>query len=192
MTRGHATGLILVSLSLLALVALSGCGGERAPRYGAPSPGAPTESVGRTPEEGAYPGAPAASGSLASPSPTSAPLPTSTATPPAATEGPGAPTPATGGGVTVELTATNFSFSRSRLEVARGAQVVLRFRNEDGVAHNFALYANAQAQEGLFSSPAVGPRSSGEFTFVAPDRPGEYFFRCNFHPDFMTGVLAVR
>lgn len=178
MTRGQT---VLFPLPLIALMALTCCRGERAPAYGAPSPGAPTEAVGRTPEEDAYPGAPPASGVPASSSPTSPPLERARRRPlqrrkgrarqrlllPTAT-----PTPATGAAVTVELTAANFSFSRSRLEVARGAQVVLRFRNEDGVAHNFALDTGTQGQEGLFSSPPIGPRSSTEFAYAAPNRPG--------------------
>jgi plastocyanin len=92
----------------------------------------------------------------------------------------------------VDLTAQNFAFSRGRIEVPAGALVTVRLRNADGVPHNFAAYTNAQAIEGIASSPAAQPGGTVEVTFTAPSQPGEYFFRCNFHPDFMTGTLVVR
>lgn len=104
---------------------------------------------------------------------------------------PTATAPAGGNEVVIELVTSGFAFNTGRIAVPAGATVVLRFRNEDGVSHNFALYTDERALEGIFSSELVGARSSAEFRFTAPSRPGEYFFRCNVHPDTMTGTFVV-
>jgi len=36
----------------------------------------------------------------------------------------------------------------------------------------------------------TGPRQV-EYGFVAPTAPGNYFFRCDVHPDQMTGTFVV-
>ncbi len=102
-----------------------------------------------------------------------------------------ATSPAAQGEVVIELVTSGFAFNTGRITVPAGAMVVLRFRNEDGVSHNFALYTDERALEGIFSSELVGARSSAEFRFTAPSQPGEYFFRCNVHPNTMTGTFVV-
>lgn len=109
----------------------------------------------------------------------------------AAEASPTATAPSGGNEVVIELLTSGFAFNTGRIAVPPGAMVVLRFRNEDGVSHNFALYTDERALEGIFSSELVSARSSAEFRFTAPSRPGEYFFRCNVHPDTMTGTFVV-
>lgn len=203
----------IVMVLALAALALGACGGDE--RSGAasatPSPRAtvPAETASPAPGVGQggqseYPSygggglSPSPTGALPMPSPTPAPTRAApTATPASQPTAPSQPMPsptptAAAGPALIELTAQNFAFSQARIEVAAGARVTVRLQNRDGVPHNFALYTNAEASQGIASSPAAQPGGTAEVTFTAPSQPGEYFFRCNFHPDFMTGTLVVR
>ncbi len=97
---------------------------------------------------------------------------------------------------TIDLIARQMAFSMSTISVAAGARVTIRFSNRDpGVPHNFALYERGSAQ-GEASGPIfVGQVVTGvadiNYTFVAPARPGSYFFRCDIHPRQMTGTFVV-
>jgi plastocyanin len=113
--------------------------------------------------------------------------------PPQVTPGPTEPRPTPAPGTAVlDLLAKDLAFDKRTLEVPAGAEVTIRFDNADpGILHNFALYTNQEAQEEVF----VGDLTTGpvkvDFTFPAP-APGSYFFRCDVHPDQMTGTFIVR
>jgi hypothetical protein len=64
--------------------------------------------------------------------------------------------------------------------------------NQDaGVLHNFAVYTNAQATTRVFMGDLVAGPIVHDYTFTAPP-PGTYFFRCDVHPDTMTGTFTSR
>lgn len=90
------------------------------------------------------------------------------------------------GGATqsVDLTAQDFAFDPSSIEVDSGAEVELTFNNEDDVEHSFTaedLDAEVEAEGG----------ESATTTFTAPES-GTVEFICKYHPDQMTGEISVR
>ena len=119
-------------------------------------------------------------------------FPTAAAAPPASssTSTPGG-TPA--GGTVLQLTAQNLSFSPRTLTAPPNTQVTVRMNNQDaGVLHNVSVYTNSQATGRIFVSTDLfaGPGTK-DYTFTTP-APGAYFFRCDVHPDTMTGTFNVR
>jgi plastocyanin len=81
-------------------------------------------------------------------------------------------------------------FVPARLTVAAGTQTDLVFQNEDdGVAHNVAIYTDDSAQESLFVGDLITGPASITYDVPALD-PGSYYFRCDVHP-VMDGTLEV-
>ncbi|MDQ3991345.1 MAG: cupredoxin domain-containing protein [Actinomycetota bacterium] len=106
------------------------------------------------------------------------------------------PTPTETGGngaaVDLELEAENLSFQEETLSAPASAQVALEFKNRDSVPHNFGLYTDESAQESIFiGTPITGPDAEETLEFEAPAEPGSYFFRCDIHPDQMTGEFIA-
>ena len=66
---------------------------------------------------------------------------------------------------------------------------VLDFANEDaGVQHNVAIYRDASAEESLFVGDLITDQT---VAYQVPAlEPGEYFFRCDVHPQ-MNGTLEA-
>jgi glucose/arabinose dehydrogenase/plastocyanin len=107
------------------------------------------------------------------------------------------PTPsatAAGQPVSITLTAQNAAFSATTLTAPARSLVIMTFVNKDAnMPHNFALYTDSRAKitSRLFAGDLViGPKTV-EYTFVAPSTPGNYFFRCDYHPELMTGTFVV-
>lgn len=93
----------------------------------------------------------------------------------------------------VSLEARDLKFTQTELTLTAGAQVRMTFQNADaGIQHNFSLFNGSDA-----SAPVIfpGPLNTGPTTvvynFKAPNKPGEYFFRCDVHPGPMTGTVKV-
>jgi plastocyanin len=102
-----------------------------------------------------------------------------------------APT-AQGTTTTVTLTAKNTAFDTSRISVPAGSKVVMRFINNDAdLPHNFALYTDSAAGTTIFKGELVTGVKTVTYTFTAPSKPGNYFFRCDVHPEMMTGTFVV-
>jgi plastocyanin/glucose/arabinose dehydrogenase len=117
------------------------------------------------------------------------------ATTTAATSATATATTGAGGGTTgagLTLTAKNNAFDKSTLSAPAGSTVTITFNNMDpGVPHNFALYTDSTASTALFKGAlATGP-STTTYTFTAPSQPGTYFYRCDVHPETMTGSFVV-
>jgi len=92
----------------------------------------------------------------------------------------------------VTLTARNMAFDHSTLTVPAGAAVTLHFVNSDsGVPHNVAIYETPAAATVIFQGKVIPGPQSITYTFRAPTRPGTYFFRCDVHPETMTGAFVV-
>ena len=102
-------------------------------------------------------------------------------------------TPASSGSAhEITLTAKNNAFDMSAISVPAGSRVVLTFVNNDaGVPHNFALYTNSTASAKVFEGEIVTGVTTVTYTFTAPSAPGRYFFRCDVHPEMMTGTFIV-
>ncbi len=96
-----------------------------------------------------------------------------------------------GEAVTIDLVADDLTFDTTEITVPAGAEVAINFDNQDGSPHNFALYADATAQEPVFVGEIVTGGQAVEYRFTAPDEPGTYFFRCDVHPSTMTGDFIV-
>ncbi len=115
--------------------------------------------------------------------PTPPPRPAGTAPPP-----PSAPPGAT----VLQLAARTLLFDKRSLSAAANQPVVLQFNNEDvGTLHNFAIYTNRNATTKIFGSDLVTGPKVETLNFTAP-APGSYFFRCDVHPDTMTGTFTSR
>lgn len=85
---------------------------------------------------------------------------------------------------TIRATAP-FTFAPARLEVGPGANVT--FENDDpALPHTVTAVQGSDATFDTGSVPA-----GGTAWFAAPERPGEYPFRCTIHPTTMTGTLVV-
>jgi plastocyanin/uncharacterized membrane protein len=81
-------------------------------------------------------------------------------------------------------------FVPASLTVSAGEPLVMAFENEDqGVPHNVAVYADDSAAQSLFVGDLVeGPTT---VTYDVPAlQPGEYYFRCDVHPQ-MNGTLEA-
>ena len=98
-----------------------------------------------------------------------------------------------GGPVSVRITAKNSLFDKRSFSACAGAPLAVSLDNQDaGLLHNIAFYTNRSASTKIAASnPAEGPVIE-ELRFPAPSAAGNYFYRCDVHPDTMTGTLTVR
>ena len=93
---------------------------------------------------------------------------------------------------TITLTANNITFDTSRITVPAGSTVMMTFINNDAnIPHNFALYTDRTATGRIFVGDFVTGVKTVTYTFTAPSAPGNYFFRCDVHPETMTGTFVV-
>jgi plastocyanin len=112
---------------------------------------------------------------------------------PTAIPGTPTPTPEPGAPVTVNLVAKNILFNVRTITVPVDAEVTLILDNQDaGVPHNFALYTDSTTRTSLYVGPIFTGIETREDTFRGPATPGNYFFRCDVHPDTMTGTFVVQ
>jgi len=125
--------------------------------------------------------------------PTATPTETATATPTeTATVTPTATTTPPEEGTTISLIAEGNSFNTDNIRVPSGSEVVIEFENmDDGIPHNFALYTDSSADEVIFQGETIVGPDTAIYTFTAPVTLGPYFFRCDVHPETMTGDFIV-
>jgi plastocyanin len=117
---------------------------------------------------------------LGSDEPFPTPEPTATATP----EGNGA--------TAITVTAEDIAFSTNTIEASAGDEVSVTLVNNDNIPHNIAFYQTDAAEEEIAVGELItGPDATTTLTFTAPSEPGEYFFRCETHPNQMTGTFVV-
>ncbi|HDR73782.1 MAG TPA: hypothetical protein ENN85_07720 [Methanoculleus sp.] len=121
---------------------------------------------------------------------TDTPAPTETSAPVTETA---TPSPTNGGGqsVTIDLVAENVAFDTGTLTVPSGAEVTVSFDNRDSVPHNLAVYETVSADNPVFVGEIFSGPAQMTYTFTAPGEPGIYFFRCDVHPQQMTGDFIV-
>jgi plastocyanin len=103
-----------------------------------------------------------------------------------------APTPSAPGETVIQLKASNLAFDKKALSAAANLPVNVQFDNADsGVLHNFALYVNASASQKVFAGELTTGPAVANYKFTAP-AAGTYYFRCDVHPDTMSGSFSVR
>jgi plastocyanin len=87
------------------------------------------------------------------------------------------------------ISANNLQFSTDRLEAPAGEPFQIVFDNQEAAPHNVAIYTDqSAAQKILVEEPFSGPKV---VTYNVPAlEAGEYFFRCDIHPD-MKGTLVA-
>lgn len=112
----------------------------------------------------------------------------------AATAPPRAQTPSPGGGgaTVLEIAAKDLLFDKRTLTAPANTAITIRFDNKDaGVQHNVAIYRDRTARTKIFVGELFPGPAVREYKFTTPG-PGSYFFRCDVHPDTMTGTFTVR
>jgi plastocyanin len=103
------------------------------------------------------------------------------------------PSPPAGSHVMIDLAAATMAFDKKTITVPAGVMVMINFDNRDkGVPHNFAVYKTSAAKEQIFSGQVITGPQRITYTFMAPGTPGNYFFRCDVHPETMTGTFVVK
>jgi plastocyanin len=94
-------------------------------------------------------------------------------------------------GGAVEIAAEQLVFVPTDLVLHGPGKAVVKFSNrDDAIQHNVAIYEDDSAAEALFVGPVIDGGASTTYVFDAPP-PGEYFLRCDVHPDTMTGTVEV-
>jgi plastocyanin len=97
-----------------------------------------------------------------------------------------------GGPAVVTVVAQNIKFDKSTITATAGLDVTVTLDNRDaGVLHNIAFYTNRSATSKIFGGPIITGPATNTSTFPAPGA-GNYFFRCDVHPDTMTGTFIVQ
>ena len=91
---------------------------------------------------------------------------------------------------TLTLAASNLAFDKRSLTALPNTETKLE--NKDaGVLHNFAIYNNNRATTKIFVGELTTGPSTTTYTFKTP-AAGTYFFRCDSHPDQMTGTFNAK
>jgi plastocyanin len=92
-----------------------------------------------------------------------------------------------GGGPTV--VAQNLTFDTTEIDLP-AQPTTLHFENQDaGTVHNIGIYTDDSASQALFDGADVTGPDSADYQVPALD-PGEYYFRCDTHPQ-MNGTVVV-
>ena len=87
-------------------------------------------------------------------------------------------------------------FEPNSFVVSQGQQVTFNITNGGQGWHNMRV-AGSDGEFGTSDDvltdhePRFIPGDTGTLVFTAPDTPGELKFRCDFHPDVMTGTITV-
>jgi len=113
--------------------------------------------------------------------------------PAAAAEDTSSQTTVAGAPVAVTLVAKNLAFDKRTIAASPGVDVTVTLNNQDaGVSHNVSFYFNKTATTKIFTGNLLAGPASQDEKFKAPTAPGNYFFRCDAHPDQMTGTFVVK
>jgi plastocyanin len=111
--------------------------------------------------------------------------------PPASNSGP--PPTAPAGTTALEITASNLAFDKTTLNAPAGQPVQLTMHNRDaGIPHNVAIYTNRSVSQSIFKGDLHTGPGDKVYSIPANSNPGTYFFRCDVHPDTMTGNFVVQ
>ena len=91
-----------------------------------------------------------------------------------------------------DLTAKNNKFNQKILVANANAEIKVSLANQDGgTLHNFSVYRDKSAKENLYRGESFEGIKTVDDDFRSPEA-GIYFFRCDVHPDAMTGTLVTK
>lgn len=89
------------------------------------------------------------------------------------------------------VVAEQVAFQAREIRLPADKPVGLRFENRDaGIPHNVAFYTTPEAKESLFLG-ALFPGVETRIYEIPPLPAGAYFFRCDVHPQQMTGTVIA-
>jgi plastocyanin len=92
----------------------------------------------------------------------------------------------------LEITSRSLRFDKGYLVALPNTTITVVHTNNDGrTPHNVAFYTDRSARDLIFRGELFTGNRTVEETFTSPG-PGEYFFRCDAHPDTMTGTFVVK
>ena len=87
------------------------------------------------------------------------------------------------------ITSVDMEFDQDTLTVPADEPFTLALVNEDTMPHNVSIYTDSSASEDLFIGEVV---TEGSIVYEIPAlEPGEYFFKCDLHPE-MSGTVVVQ
>jgi plastocyanin len=86
------------------------------------------------------------------------------------------------------ISANGLNFDQATVTVPAGEAFQLSFTNKESAPHNVAIYTDSSASQAVFQGEIF---SSATKVYDVPAlAAGEYFFRCDVHPD-MTGTITA-
>lgn len=87
------------------------------------------------------------------------------------------------------ISAANLQFSTDELSLPARQPTTFALQNDDTQPHNLSIYETEKAEETLFEGDVVDGGQTQQYDM--PSIPaGEYFFRCDLHPDSMVGTVV--
>jgi plastocyanin len=91
------------------------------------------------------------------------------------------------------IKAVNLKFDKRTILAAAGSSYKITLDNQDaGVLHNIAFYTNNRATQEIYKGELFPGVATRTFTFSVPPTPGNFYFRCDVHPDTMNGTFTVQ
>jgi plastocyanin len=88
----------------------------------------------------------------------------------------------------LNVVASEMAFDAAEITVPAGEAFEMYFVNLDGMPHNVAIYTDESATEPVYVGETI--TDTTVLYEVPAIEAGEYFFRCDLHPD-MAGTLVV-
>jgi len=90
---------------------------------------------------------------------------------------------------TVNVTANSLAFDVGTINAPGGAAFTIHFTNAENVPHNIAVYP--QSGDAIAKTDVItGPSATADLQVPAL-QAGTYPFRCDVHPQQMTGTIVV-
>jgi len=99
-----------------------------------------------------------------------------------------------GGAVILNLTAGDYYFRPTQFTVKAGQRVTINVTNEGQAVHMVRVAGDDRrydTDDDAVAEPyTIYAGRTGVVSWTAPDQPGTYAFRCDFHPQ-QTGIITV-
>jgi hypothetical protein len=104
------------------------------------------------------------------------------------------PPPLQGGGGDItflQITAKDLKFDTDELVAPANTQITIELENKEaGILHNLSIYRDRSAGVALFIGTLFVGQETRQYQFRTPE-PADYFFRCDVHPDTMSGSFRM-